>query len=1223
MDTAHARRVLDAALSGWSEDPPDWSDVLAHESVRHMRAALVHAIEQHGWEDPMEAAVELLDSSSPRAEEQLLTKAIATWAESTAAPEVSLPPSAPGALRSWAREYGVEAMLRRPADEVLARVPRDVSSRDRQTVGDLYRVASAASRGRASGMDENEAADLCDRILDLLYSEALGLAHEDTVHERLSELEDRPWAGHVGRLFDGLTALARKLEPAVESRWPPIEMVFRDDPPRFLPRDELATRGERGVWLEDGLEPALRTRGDERASEQLALIDGARTALGDAAVAERVEEVLSTPAWQRMLEAVDGAVAAEAAPESGGVRVEWRVGPAGDGRVELWPYLQKRSKRGGWTKGRRAAPGDLDVPARDHLERVATELYEHSMDRGGPGPDELADLLELLRDARLVHAESGAPVRVSRVHPRLVFATRRGALVPRLRIGSLVLTPTEARHRIGRGEVILALDDGDAPVVWIARLDDGQRRLLGALASQPTHVPDDPEARRALLARAPALARHFDVGLPEDLRGRAVAGDQRLVVRLDLGQSTLTVWLGVRPFPSVPLLQAGEGQPVVVAFADGVAVHARRDFARERALEEEWIGRLGLATHRQSDGSFALGDLDEALGVVEAVQDHADQLQVEWASEAAPRLGSFRASDLELQVSRRRNWFQVSGGARSDLGSVDLDALLRAAREGRRWVEVAPGAFARIESRLRDRLAHADAHLLEDRGRHVFGTPAAEAVRDLAADTRFDAPVAFFDLVARAQRARTIEPRLEAPIARDLRPYQRDGFEWLARLGAWGVGGVLADDMGLGKTLQALALLTHRAEEGPALVVAPTSVVGNWAREAERFTPELRVRLHRGQARERRVGTPEPGEVLVTSYDIAVRDLDALREVRFGTVVLDEAQAVKNPSTRRARAMRDLTADLKIALTGTPIENHLGELWSIFRIVCPELLGSWQRFRGRFATPIEQEGHRVRRDQLADLLRPFILRRTKAEVTPELPSRTEVVLEVDLSVEERALYERERRRAIDATAGAKGDNRFALLAALTRLRQLSCDARLVEPTWSGPTTKLDELTQLVTELKEEGHRVLVFSQFRRLLALALSRLEAHGVVCLELAGETPAAERERRIDRFQAGGADAFLISLKAGGTGLNLTAATYVIHLDPWWNPAAEDQATDRAHRIGQTQPVTVYRLVSTDTVEQIVLSLHADKRALADGILAGTDAAATVDAEALAELLRHGWRS
>jgi SNF2 family DNA or RNA helicase len=493
---------------------------------------------------------------------------------------------------------------------------------------------------------------------------------------------------------------------------------------------------------------------------------------------------------------------------------------------------------------------------------------------------------------------------------------------------------------------------------------------------------------------------------------------------------------------------------------------------------------------------------------------------------------------------------------------------------------------------------------------------------------------AFGKLFARMRGASAEAPAVPASFTGVLRDYQVDGYRWLARLAAWGAGACLADDMGLGKTLQALALLCLRAGEGPALVVAPTSVCANWAKEAGRFAPSLAVSLYRETDREDVVSRLGPGHVLVASYGLVTRDVERLKAVRFATLVLDEAQAVKNAATRRARAARELDADFRLALTGTPVENHLGELWSLMRVVFPGLLGSWEMFRERFALPIERDRDSARQRALSSALRPFLLRRAKSEVARELPSRTEIDLRVALTAEERRLYDEARLAAVARLTGQADvpseGRRFQVLAAITKLRLLACHPKLYDPETRVPSSKLDRFLSLASDLKEGGHRALVFSQFTSHLALVREALDrdgppgpASGIRYLYLDGHTPPAERDRLVERFQAGEGDLFLISLRAGGSGLNLTGADYVVHLDPWWNPAVEDQATDRAHRIGQTKPVTVYRLVTRGTIEEAIVKLHAEKRDLVAGVLDGMDAAGKLSPDDLVSLIQAGAQS
>ena len=402
-------------------------------------------------------------------------------------------------------------------------------------------------------------------------------------------------------------------------------------------------------------------------------------------------------------------------------------------------------------------------------------------------------------------------------------------------------------------------------------------------------------------------------------------------------------------------------------------------------------------------------------------------------------------------------------------------------------------------------------------------------------------------------------------------------------------------------------MLLDRRDSGPTLVVAPVSVGFNWQRETERFAPTLRPILYRETDRVEFLKTLGPGDMLITSYYLMQQHAEELSAVKWGTLVLDEAQYIKNSQTKTAQVVRGLDADWRLALTGTPCENHLGNLWSVFRGVSPGLFGSWERFREVFADPIEKGKVSERKQPLSRVLRPFVLRRTKSEVLKELPARTEVQLTAELSDPERRRYEDARLWAVTHLTGLETDTgkdqRFQVLAALTKLRQFACHPRLVDQTWDKSSAKLDLFLETVDELREGKHRALVFSQFTSHLALIREALDERKIAYQYLDGQTTPKQRQVRVDAFQHGDGEFFVISLKAGGTGLNLTGADYVIHLDPWWNPAVEDQATDRAHRIGQTRPVTVYRLVAKDTIEEQILKLHGDKRNLVAGVLDGTD--------------------
>ncbi|HEX4451471.1 MAG TPA: DEAD/DEAH box helicase [Kofleriaceae bacterium] len=460
-----------------------------------------------------------------------------------------------------------------------------------------------------------------------------------------------------------------------------------------------------------------------------------------------------------------------------------------------------------------------------------------------------------------------------------------------------------------------------------------------------------------------------------------------------------------------------------------------------------------------------------------------------------------------------------------------------------------------------------------------------------------------------------------AELRAELRPYQREGVTWLQHLREHGAGGVLADDMGLGKTLQTIAHVALEREHGrldrPAMIVTLTSLVGNWCRELERFAPHLRVAVHHGPDRKARLASLASHDVIVTTYPLVARDRNELAAVPLHLLVLDEAHAIKNHDAQAAEAMRALDARNRLCLSGTPIENHLGELWSLFDFLNPGLLGGKQEFAVQFRAPIELQGDTTRLAVLRERVKPFILRRTKDAVAPELPAKTQLVRSIELDGAQRELYESIRVAAhADVRSHIKqrglAGSTIAILDALLKLRQVCCDPRLVSSDAArdvSGSAKLDTLLEMIGTQLGEGRRILVFSQFARMLGLISEALLARGTGHVTLTGSTP--DRQKPIDAFQAGRSDVFLISLKAGGAGLNLTAADTVIHYDPWWNPAAQAQATDRAHRIGQTKPVFVHDLIVAGSVEERMLGLQRHKRMLATAILASAHAPALTEPE------------
>ncbi|MCU0346804.1 MAG: DEAD/DEAH box helicase [Saprospiraceae bacterium] len=686
----------------------------------------------------------------------------------------------------------------------------------------------------------------------------------------------------------------------------------------------------------------------------------------------------------------------------------------------------------------------------------------------------------------------------------------------------------------------------------------------------------------------------------------------------------------VKPFTTEPpYFKPGVGRESVIAEVQGQPMKATRDLRKEKEnakrVEAACPTFLRTASENREwlfdeaeDALNALLELEPLRSAGEVVMEHPKGEKLRIA-------GQVGFDQLSIGIKKERDWFSMDGKVQVNENLVmDFRQLLDLAQNAKgRFVQLNDGQFLALTSQLQRKLEELNnifTKTKNDLRFHPLAAHSLEGFTDLLHDVELDA--AWKKQLSRLRESREINPKVPSTFKAELRSYQEDGFRWLSQLAYWGVGACLADDMGLGKTVQALALLLDRAKLGPALVCAPASVVRNWYHEAVKFTPTLRPLVFGEADRKETLESLQPFDLLLCSYGLMQQESELLTETHFATIVLDEAQAIKNRATKRSQTAMLLQGDFKIITTGTPVENHLGELWNLFNFLNPGLLGSLDRFNENFAVPIEKLQDRERRNQLKRHIQPFILRRRKNDVLAELPEKTEITLTVELSQEERAFYEALRRKAIENIEGTKGgdpaDKRFKILAELMRLRQAACHPRLIQPESELSSSKLNLFAETVEELIGGGHKALVFSQFVRHLALIEEWAKSKGISYQYLDGSTPLPQRDKAIRAFQGGEGDLFLISLKAGGFGLNLTAADYVIHLDPWWNPAVEDQASDRAHRIGQLRPVTIYRLVAEDTIEEKIVKLHADKRELADSLLDGTEMSGKLNAEELLELIK-----
>ncbi|HNX32832.1 MAG TPA: DEAD/DEAH box helicase [Holophaga sp.] len=755
--------------------------------------------------------------------------------------------------------------------------------------------------------------------------------------------------------------------------------------------------------------------------------------------------------------------------------------------------------------------------------------------------------------------------------------------------------------RVALARKLAALEVREAPDGWRLRLDprpgDGPARLrlegdrLLFTGFGPVHrrldelLGDGRSVPRSMGPRLAALLGRILPHLPllTDLRPEPeppdAAPDRSLCLWVRGGGDRLDLRLRVRPAPALPWALPGEGFRFAVAGVPGARTSWRRDFLFEQRRAGQVRALLpGSAKPLQAPLSWRIEGREAVAGFLAALRGLGARIRLEGVPGLVPSLPEDIAEeDLRLELAGT----EAAPSVRGSLRGRPLAELLPALRNAPRFMELEPGRLLDLSGLLGARLRQLAAWGREESGQVRLPAAAAPVLRDLGLPLR----------------GPTAPPELPGTFMGELRPYQKAGFQWMARLLDDGLGACLADDMGLGKTVQTAALLARRAPLGSALVVCPTSVALNWAAELARFTPGLRVSFLAEGNRTETLREAGPGHVVLASYGLL--GTEGLQDRDWATVVLDEAHAIKNPETQRAQACRQLRSRARLALTGTPVENHPGELVSLLDWLLP---GIGERFQNADL------------DTLRLLSAPFLLRRRKAEVLTELPPRTDLTVRVELDPAETDFH---RELLASCRAEAQSGGVLNILAALMKLRRACAHPALVDPDYPGAGAKVDLLLDRLETLREEGHRSLVFSQFTDLLDLVQARLARTGITFRRLDGSMAAKARQREVAAFQKGEADVFLLSLRAGGTGLNLTAADDVFHLDPWWNPAVEDQASDRAHRMGRTRPVTVHRLVAAGTVEERVLALHAAKRAMVEHLLEGREEAAPMDRETLLALL------
>ncbi len=889
--------------------------------------------------------------------------------------------------------------------------------------------------------------------------------------------------------------------------------------------------------------------------------------------------------WEVKLAALERVSKMEETPKTRH-RVRWYV-DATSGSVHQPGLLAFDEKRGWVLERRHPWPELLQVEDIDEVDQRI--LMVTSRDTEDDAFPHLEVLERLVGHPRVVDGAQGElPLEVTRQHLRIETIDE----VDHLRIG---VRP----KNLSPGLNLLRLADDRLCVVTVeASMAAVLETLREDLLVPHVEAAQVLSVLSRLSSRVPVKSPHLD-GETD------VSAGSTLTLRLTPHSGAYLLEMGLRPFGKEGrFFPPGSGPAVLSTTVEGRRVRTTRALDVEREQADEFVAtcrtllkgeREDTPGHTGPSYAWILGE-GGVLDLLGELREKGLDVAVEWPEKSGLRLaGSATVGALRGALRSKKGWYLLSGSVRiDDVSALTLAELSRAPFvHGGRYLRLNNGDYLSVDRRVRRLGSLISGAKIDPAGRlrlapaRLFALRAtlegAELVVDEETERRWN------ELEKTWHEAPKIADELEGV----LRPYQKEGVTWMQRLSESGFGALLADDMGLGKTLQVIAFFSGRPQGSRHLVIAPLSVCTNWQRELLRFSPRSTVR----QFSSRWDPSAEPPDVTIVSFSQLGAAHQQLSRVSWDTIVVDEAQFIKNPKTQRAQAILPLSSQCRIATTGTPVENHLGDLWGIFRFLNPELLGKWSAFHTHFIKPIERDGDAEQRESLREIVRPFILRRTKAGVLSELPPLTRIRKAVHLTEDEEKRYALLRRQIHERlrTVAGRQNYKLEILAEITRLRRFCCHPRLVFPDAPDDSPKLRALVDLVRELAENGHQALVFSQYVDFLTSVRERLAEHQLPYVYLDGGSSQSDRQRNIDRFNSGEVPIFVISLKAGGVGLNLTAADYVIHLDPWWNPAVTSQATDRAHRIGQEKPVTSYELFTKDTIEEDILELHESKRELA----------------------------
>ncbi len=939
-----------------------------------------------------------------------------------------------------------------------------------------------------------------------------------------------------------------------------------------------------------------------------------------------LKKYVKLEAWQRHLNVINQLVDKQVVRRADSAQTstlaqQSRIIYLVDQDLGLTPILQKSKGSSGWTKGRSIALTRFIKEEVEGMTQTDIAIARCAAQRK-PWEDYNLSKVEsfaALVDHPNVYLEDNPDisVQIKKDSPYLeVKKTTRGFKVT-------------SNVPLADADTLLVLRESDV-LIKVFELTSIQRDILLLFAKQSS-FPREAQAQLTELINSIAnlIPVHSNL-VEQDENIRQEKGSARITVQILPMAEGVKVELFAKPREEhPPYFKAGEGtETCLVVDEKGQLAVKRQLKAEQRHVAKVRAILREVARDSSIEDTHFFDELYDCLDLLERLQGMEKILRIEWPKGAQLKIrGKVDFGQMRLSARGRGEWFKIDGEVEVDeqLRLSFAELLQRSRAHQGRFVELEHGEFLALSEELRKKLAELDNTLTPDKkGELQISQFRSSLLSDLEqGGATISADKQYKDLQKRIKKAYDLSIAIPSTLTAQLRDYQVEGYEWLSRLAAWGAGACLADDMGLGKSVQSIAVLLDRAKKGASLIVAPASIMHNWRNEIVRFAPSLRSHLlHESiEQREDIIQNAGAHDIVITTYGLLPRIGELLQARTWNVLLLDEAHNIKNRDTKSSKIAMALQGDFRIALTGTPVQNHLGEIWNLFHFTNPGLLGSFEQFNQHYITPIEKEKDRAKQQQLKRMLQPFLLRRTKSEVLDELPAKTEIVHYVELSAAERAIYENIRQHAIQSIEHGEL-NPIQTLAEITKLRQAACHPRLIEESFALPSSaKLDSLLEIVSELIDNKHRALVFSQFTSFLAQAKKLLDSLKIPYLYLDGQTPIKERARLVEEYQQGDAPLFLISLKAGGTGLNLTAADYVIHLDPWWNPAIEDQASDRSHRMGQTRPVTIYKIIASQTIEERILEMHRNKKSLSDSLLEGGDMSTKLTKKEILSMLQDSF--